>query len=178
MSDIKFAIIQAFRIMMEHKARAFDVPCDIVIAPYGKGGCKIVVESVSYNKVKIQVEITWFGGCIKATAEFKGLGIPPFHGTLESVLKSVDEKVFDLATELALIGPKVEEEPEEDPDDEEVFEVTNFLFTAEQFQEELKTWNVQSEVIDGQLWIKEKDNAVACMAATILDKQLKYEKEA
>ena len=62
-------------------------------------------------------------------------------------------------------------------DDEEVFEVNSYRFTAEQFQEELKIWNVQSEIVDGQLWIKEKDNTVAYMAAADLDKRLQFEEE-
>lgn len=110
MSNIKLAAIEAFRESMGEEAARLDIPCDIKVAPYGNDGCKITVESISYNKVKIQAEITWFGGCSKTTAEFKGLRIPSFHGVFENVLKFVEKKVFDLAMELALIGPVTEEE--------------------------------------------------------------------
>lgn len=175
----KMAKIEEFKSSLRQGTIKIGAPLEIAQKPCGDNGAVIIINSASQTGEKFSVTINWCGGDSKAWAKFKNLAIREPHERLEEVLDFVRNKVFDLAMAISIdnlvIKPK--EDSGIDPENKEVFEVTNYRFTAEQFQEELKIWNVQSEVIDGQLWIKEKDNAVAYMAATDLDKKLQSEEE-
>ena len=179
----KMAKIEEFKTSLRQGAIKIGAPLEITQTAYGDNGAFITIDSASQSGEKFRITIDWYGGNADAEAIFEHLKIKTFHRRLEEVLDFARNKAFDLAMSLSIrdliLGPFECSgvDWEEDPEDEDIFEVTSYRFTAEQFQEELKAWGIQSEVIDGELWLKNKDRVVASMAATDLDKRLQIEEE-
>jgi hypothetical protein len=169
----KMAKIEEFKSSLRQGAIKIGAPLEIAQTACGSKGAVITIDSAAQDGEKFSVVIDWRGGDSKAWAKFIGARVADYHDRLETVLDCVRNKVFDLAMAISLGNAIIaKSEQAEDPENRVVFEVTKYRFTAEQFCEELKDWEVQGEIIDGLLWIKEKDLSVAYEAAKLFEQQL------